>query len=478
MKSIWSRDVEIPEREVPMWSKYRDVVVIGAGMAGILTAYYLKNQGFKVAVLEADRIAGGQTCNTTAKITSQHGLIYSKLIKKVGMKKARLYARAHEEAIKEYDSIIREKNIDCHFEKLPAYLYSFENEEPLREEAAAAAALGIDASFVKDAGLPFETVGAVCFKNQAQFNPLEFIKEISKDIEIYENTKVTGVHGNIISTDNATFMADKIVFATHYPIVNLPGLYFIRQHQERSYVLALSGCRKLEGMYYGIDDNGISLRSYNNTLLLGGGSHRTGENTSGGSYDSLREASVKYFPGSKEICCWSAQDCMPHDDIQFIGKYFYGYKSWYVATGFKKWGMTSSMVAARLLADLMSGKENQYRKLFTPQRHNIRAAAGPLFKDIGHSVKGLTKGLCHRAKQPADELMNGHGGIVKVNGERCACYRDNEGRLHMISARCPHMGCELSWNPDELSWDCPCHGSRFDIDGKLLDVPAQKDNVS
>lgn len=440
MKSIWSRDIEIPERESAKWSKYRDVIVIGAGMAGILTAYFLQERGFKVAVLEADRIAGGQTCNTTAKITSQHGLIYSKMIKKLGVKKAGLYADANEEAILDYERLIVKNNIECHFEKVPAYLYSVENEELLREESAAAASLGIDAYFTKEVKLPFETVGAVCFENQAQFNPLEFIKALSGKLEIYDRTKVLRVKGSLLITENESFMADKIVFATNYPFINFPGLYFLRQHQERSYVLAVSGGNRLNGMYYSIDNGGLSLRGYNDVILLGGSTHRTGENTAGGAYDKLRAAAGKYFPNASEVCCWSAQDCVTHDGIPFIGKYFYGCKRWYVATGFKKWGMTSSMIAAKLLTDMISGNENRYRKLFSPQRHNVRAAAGELFNDIGHSVKGLTKGFLHRHKAP----------------------------------RCPHMGCELQWNPDELSWDCPCHGSRFDADGKLIDTPAQK----
>lgn len=418
---------------------HRDIIVIGAGMAGLLIAYYLKEKGKNVLVLEADEIASGQTERTTAKITSQHDLKYSEMIETMGTKKARLYAQANETAIREYERLIQSRGIECQFKKVPAYLYTMQDEKVLRDEAEAARSLGIDAFFTKETELPFEVMGAVCFRNQAQFSPLEFLKHISQELEIWERTKVIKIKGNQVITNDMVMTADKIVVATHYPLRNVPGFYFMRQHQERSYVLALSGCSKIEGMYIGIDKNGLSFRQAGEYLLFGGSSHRTGENKNGGSYDYLSEMAKLYYPDCKEEIRWSAQDCMPHDGIPFIGKYSIFTPNLYVATGFQKWGMTSSMVAALILRDELCGAHHPYSELFRPQRINLRAGIGNFLVDVVESVKGLTKGLFHK------------------NGPRC-----------------PHMGCELVWNPDEESWDCPCHGSRFEKDGKLVDNPSKR----
>lgn len=228
-------------------------------------------------------------------------------------------------------------------------------------------------------------------------------------------------------------------------------------------------------MYYGIDEDGLSVRQAGDYLLLGGSSHRTGDNDSGGAYEFLEKAAAQYFPDGKVEARWSAQDCMPHDGIPFIGRYSVFTPHLYVATGFQKWGMTSAMIAAMILRDELCGVKNPYAKLFRPQRFNLRASFGNLLVDVGMSIKGLTKGFLHRPGQTVDSLLPGHGGIVAIDGKKYACYRDEAGELHQISARCSHMGCELTWNPDEKSWDCPCHGSRFDVDGRLLDNPAKRD---
>lgn len=454
MESLWRKQAE--NWETKLTGKYSgkngnhwDVIVIGAGLAGLLTAYYLQQEGKTVLVLEAKTIASGQTEGTTAKITSQHGLKYSTLLKKVGREKAKLYAQANEQAIREYDRLIKEKNIQCEFERVPAYLYTIQDTQTLEEEAKAAASLGIDAHFTEETELPFEVKGAVCFCHQARFSPLEFVKAIVPGLEILEHTKVMAVHGHKVITEETVFLAEKTVVATHYPLINVPGFYFLRQHQERSYVLALAGCGRIEGMYYGIDPEGLSLRQAGEFLLLGGGGHRTGEaakknqqsrvpHECSGSYHVLEKAAKQYFPKSREVARWSAQDCMPHDGIPFIGKYSVFTPHLYVATGFQKWGMTTSMVAAMILRDELCGRKNRYSKVFSPQRIQVRAGMKNWLVDIGVSIKGLWNGLWHP------------------------------------SARCSHMGCELKWNPEEESWDCACHGSRFDAEGKLLDNPAKK----
>ena len=271
-----------------MENMHRDVIVVGAGMAGLLTAFYLKQQGRDVLVLEADRVASGQTERTTAKITSQHGLKYSWLIDKVGVKEARLYAQANESAVREYERLILENGIDCGFERVSSYLYTMQDAEVLEEEARAAAFLGIDAVFTRETELPFEVKGAVCFRKQAQFDPPELIRRIASELEILEHTKIIAVKGNRVFTETGEMTADNIVIATHYPVLNVPGFYFLRQHQERSYVLALSGCEPIHGMYYGVDKGGFSFRQAGEYLLLGGSPCRTGENRDGRSPPTFR----------------------------------------------------------------------------------------------------------------------------------------------------------------------------------------------
>lgn len=504
MESVWRKEIGKIEGKSKQVSGEanaspdifrHEVIVVGAGLAGLLAAYYLQKAGIEVLVLEAKTVASGQTERTTAKITSQHGLKYDRLIKTVGLKKAWMYAKANEDAIREYERLIREENIDCHFMRTSAYLYTTQSEElqtgekndkirnsirlksnveRLIREADAAKKLGIDAFFTRETELPFKVTGAVCFRNQAQFNPLMFISHIARELRILENTKVIKIKGDKVYTENKIFRAERIIVATHYPFQNMPGFYFMRQHQERSYVLALSGCKQIRGMYYGVDASGLSFRQAGDHLLLGGGGHRTGENEQGGAYELLAEAAHRYFPKCIEVARWSAQDCMPHDGIPLIGRYSVFTPNLYVATGFQKWGMSSAMVAAMLLRDELCGIDNPYIKVFSPQRLNYRAGITKLLHDAGMSMKGLWKGAFHCPKETAASLPNGHGGIVTINRMRYACYRDENGELHSISAKCPHMGCELTWNPDEKSWDCPCHGSRFDVDGNLLDNPAKR----
>lgn len=453
MESIWSEQIEIPKRKPLKENISVHTVVIGAGMAGILTAYLLKKKGIDVVVVEAERIAGGQTKNTTAKITSQHGLLYDELIRKAGRGRAEMYAAANEDAIRMYEEIIREEKISCRFQRVPSYLYAVtgEGREKLKKEEKAAGMLGIAARFLNAdeiTELPFPIEGALCFENQALFQPLEFIRQLAKKIEIFENTKVLSVKKHMVITDKGEIRAENIVFAAHYPFLIFPGFYFLRMHQERSYVLALEGQKELGGMYYGIDGEKLSFRSAGNSLLLGGGGHRTGKKDwdespcgcakqAGCSY--LRQIAEKYYSDAAEEAFWSAQDNMSHDKIPLIGKYSVFRPCWYVASGFNKWGMTSAMVSAMIICDEICERGGLYKNAFSPQRLLLRMGIGAFLIDAGESIMGLSRGLFSKKAR-----------------------------------RCTHMGCRLEWNPEEKSWDCPCHGSRFDEEGNLLNGPAKK----
>ena len=447
MESLWRKETgEIKtqrkkgERARDYAGTKYDVIVIGAGMAGILIAYYLQEAGKKVLVLEAKTIASGQTERTTAKITSQHGLKYSHLLNTIGLEKAKLYAKANEEAIREYERLIGEKGIECQFERTTAYLYATEDERPLKEEVRVATLLGVDAFYTEETELPFKVLGAVGFRNQAQFQPLQFLKALCKELTILEQVKVEKIKGHEIFTEDITFAAETIVVASHYPLKNVPGFYFLRQHQERSYCMALSGCEGMDGIYLGIDGEELSFRRAGEYLLLGGCGHRTGRQKRCYAKAKLEEYMKKYFPDAKQEVFWAAQDCMPHDGIPFIGRYSVFTPNLYVATGFQKWGMISSMVAAQLLRDEICGIRNDYSKVFTPQRLHFRAGKQEFLIDMKESIKGMSRGLFNRE-----------------------------------APRCTHLGCGLHWNREEESWDCSCHGSRFDKNGKILDNPAKKD---
>lgn len=446
MESLWRKQEQqgrkklLKNEDRMKRQNHWDVIVVGAGMTGVLTAYYLKKQGKSVLILEAGKIASGQTERTTAKITSQHGLKYHDMIRKIGKARAKLYAKANEEAITEYKKLIQELNISCHFEETMAYLYTCNDSKALGKEMEAAAELGIETVFSNEIELPFRVTGAVGFKNQAQFSPLEFMNGIIGEIDILEDTMVTEIKGNWVISKHGIMTADTIVIATHYPIKNIPGFYFLRQHQERSYVIALSGCTPIKNMYYGIDENGLSFRQAGNLLIVSGLSHRTGgkQESCVDKYKMLYDRMREIFPDCKVEAYWSAQDCMPHDGVPFIGRYSALTPNLYVASGFQKWGMTTAMIAARVLSDLICEKDNPYKKLFTPQRIYFRAGIKNFLIDIVESVWNLLLGIFSNKK-------------------------------------CSHMGCKLVWNPTEQSWDCPCHGSRFGSTGELLDNPAQKD---
>lgn len=475
MESIWSRTTQLPAFPQLQEDLQTDIAVIGGGMAGILIANDLAQKGREVVVLEAASIASGQTKNTTAKITVSHNLIYDKLITSWGIEKARQYAHANQEAMYRYENLILKNEIDCHYKKLASYLYSVKEKDALEKEVDAARRLGLDAVFTDETMLPFEIMGAIKYQQQAQFHPLEFIKGLISSLTIYEHTKVIKVEGQTIKTERAKVEARHIVFATHFPFINFPGYYFMRMHQSRSYVLALKHAVQLDGMYLGIDEeNSLSLRNYEDYLLFGGEGHRTGENTVGGKYEELKKTALSFWQGCSLETAWSAQDCMTADGVPYIGRYSSSRPNWYVTTGFGKWGMTLSMVSSMIISDMICGIENPYQEVFSPQRFPEWEAMKNMAMEGMASTKGLVKENFTIPAEKLEELPKEHGGLVEYDGKKAGVYKDAEGEVFVVSTRCPHLGCQLEWNPDEKSWDCPCHGSRFDYKGNLIDNPAQE----
>lgn len=429
MAFIWRDGIELPQFRALEGSIKTDVLIVGGGMAGILCAHFLQEKGMDYVLVEGRRICDGITQNTTAKITAQHGLIYHKLLKNAGLKKAKLYYEANQNAVKKFSDLC--ENMDCDFERKLSYVYSLENRRQLEEEAEALRQIGGCAELLETNELPFKTAGAVGLKSQAQFHPLKFISQIAKELNIYENSFVRELKGNTAMTDRGKIEFQKIIFATHFPIDNKHGMYYMKMYQHRSYVIALENVEPVSGMYVGEDRRGMSFRSYKNLLLVGGGSHRTGKK--GGNWQELREFVGKYYPNAVEKYHWAAQDCMTLDGVPYIGQYAKGTPDYYVATGFNKWGMTSSMVAAMILSDLVTGGESPYTEVFSPSRSMFKPQL----------------------------FVNGCEAIANL--------------LTITKKRCPHLGCALKWNQTEHSWDCPCHGSRFNEKGEMLDNPANGD---
>jgi len=474
MNSLWHMTTQAPLRPSLSGQKAAEVAVIGGGMAGILTAALLRQEGVDVVVLEAAAVGSGQTGGTTAKITSQHGAIYHRLERQLGQNSAKLYAQANEWALEQYRQVVSRRNISCQWEETCAYLYSTEEDALLHQEATAQGRAGLPAYFTTDTELPFPVKGAVRCDGQAMFHPLLFLYDLAKDLTVYGGATVLEVEGDTIRTTGGTLQAKEIVFTCHYPFINTPGYYFLRMHQERSYVLALTNTPKLTGMYYSMDQTGLSLRPAGEFLLLGGGSHRTGENRSGGRYDALSQSAAHLFPGSSEYTRWSAQDCITLDGIPFIGRFSSATPHWWVATGFGKWGMTSSMVAAAIIRDGILGvSPAPWAALFSPQRFTLSASAARLLEEGKHAVGGLSREIFMPPRTIAASLPVGHGGVVEVDGKKVGLYKTPDGTAYAVDIRCPHLGCQLEWNPDEKSWDCPCHGSRFDYKGQIICGPAQ-----
>lgn len=429
MKSLWNETVS--RHEFPMLQNdiKTDVLIIGGGIAGILTAYFLQENGVPYILVEKDRICSGTTGNTTAKVTFQHGLIYHKILRSSGLEKAEMYLRANRAAFEKYSELC--KDIDCEYEIKNNYVYSVYDRQKLDDEINALSKIGYDAVFAQDLPLPINTAGAVCFENQAQFHPLKFLYAIAKDLKIYEHTFVREMIGTMAVTDCGKIEADKVIVTTHFPFLNKHGSYFLKLFQHRSYVIALENAQNVDGMYVDECKTGFSFRNYGDLLLLGGGGHRTGK--SGGNWKELRDFAGENYPHAAEKYYWAAQDCMSLDSIPYIGKYSKHTPNFYTASGFNKWGMTGSMLSAILLSDMVCGRHSEFEEVFSPSRNMIRPQ---LFLNGFEATKNL---------------------------------------LTPSAKRCPHLGCALKWNCAEHTWDCACHGSRFGEDGKVLDNPANGD---
>jgi len=429
MDPVWTRTTS-DAQFAPLTADLKtDVLIIGGGISGLLCAHQLSCAGIDCVLVEKGELCGGITKNTTAKITFQHGLIYHKLLRRFGVEKARLYLEANRSALEQYRALCR--TIDCDFAPQDSCVYALDDSRKIEKELAALDTLGFKAEYASALPLPFPVAGAVRFRDQAQFHPLKFAFGLARGLRIFTHTKVLELSPGRAVTSCGVISAEKIIVATHFPILNKHGGYFLKMYQHRSYVLGLENAPVVDGMYVDEAKTGLSFRSYGDLLLLGGGGHRTGKK--GGAWHELEAFVAAHYPNAKIAYRWATQDCMTLDDVPYIGSYGKNTRGLYVATGFNKWGMTSAMTAASILTDLVQGKENPFAEVFSPSRSILRLQ---LAVNAGESTLNL---------------------------------------LTPTLPRCPHMGCALKYNRAEKTWDCPCHGSRFARDGRVLDNPATDD---
>jgi glycine/D-amino acid oxidase-like deaminating enzyme/nitrite reductase/ring-hydroxylating ferredoxin subunit len=465
-----------------------DVVVVGGGIVGITTALLLVERGADVVLLESGRLARGVTGHTTAKVTSQHGLIYARLRSRFGPAAARTYGQANETALDWIAARVERDGIECDFRRQPNYVYASEGEDrgPLEREAEAALEAGLPASLVDTAPLPYPDSGAVRFEDQAEFHPRKYLIALAtrlreRGCRIHEDSRAIAVDGrgpHAVRTTGGTVTAERVVVATHYPFLDR-SLAFARVHPERSYAIA---CRirgePPPGMHISADSPTRSIRSVATSggelLLLGGEGHKTGE---GGDtrarYRALEGFAREHWDVETVEYEWSTQDNVTIDHLPYVGRVTPRSDRLLMATGFAKWGMTGGTAAALLLADLILGRDNAWASLFDPFRLEPLAGGPKLVKENARVARHFVcDRISGRGGRCLEDLAPGEGAIVSHDGAKVAGHRRDDGTLVAVSTRCTHLGCQVRWNAAERSWDCPCHGSRFSPGGEILQGPA------
>lgn len=429
MKSIWQEKIRPQQYPKLQENKKTEVLVIGGGMAGILCALKLQEAGKDVILLEANRIGAGITAKTTAVLTAQHDFLYQDMIRSFNEETAKAYLHGNLDAITSFREL--SKKIPCDFEDMPSVQFTTGNTDKLRREAETVNRLGFPAAYKGDWSFPHDTAGAVEYPGMAQVHPLKFLYGAAKELTIYEDSRVLNLSGTTAQLENCSVDAKQVIVATHFPFINRHGAYFMKLYQSRSYVIAIENVPDPGASLAELDGHGMYFRRYGKLLLVGGADHRTGKKTEGFAY--LRKYIQSHFPKAEEKFAWANQDCMSLDGLPYVGMYSPNMPGVYVATGFNAWGMSNSMVAATVLTDQIMGRENPLTHILRPNRPVLKKQ---LFYNVGATIEDFAI---------------------------------------PTTKRCPHLGCALRWNPQEHSWDCPCHGSRFEENGKLLDTPAQKD---
>lgn len=495
-RSLWIDTATAPDRRLGSGTlpAETEVVVIGGGIAGLSAAYRLAETGIQVLVLEAAELVSGVSGNTTAKVTAQHDLIYADLLERKGADQARLYGLSQVAAVDWIEERARELAIECDFTRVDSYLYSCDSGqvEKLQQEVAAAAEAGLQSSYEQSVpGLTADIEGAVRFTDQAQFHPRRWLLGLAAEIERLGGVIVEGVRAmtltsraeQVVHTTHGDVKARDVVVATHYPVFDR-GMFFARLEPVRD--LAVSGPIDPAGvpkdMCLCVDDH-HSFRTYTDHetgethLVVIGEPYRTGQRIDvQAKHEQLAEWARATLGLSAVTHRWSAHDMTTPDRVPYVGRYHLSAEHLWVATGFGQWGMTGGTLAGLLLSNLITGSaDDELRDLYDPWRVSLQSA--PKVAKANLAV-ARHFGMDHAhallpSKRPAD-LAPDEAVVTRVGKQLVAAYRAPDSRLHTVSARCTHLGCVVNFNNAEKSWDCPCHASRFGLDGDVLQGPATK----
>lgn len=505
MSSYWIDSYKNQKIDNQIDNNYEsDVCIVGAGMCGLSTGYYLAQKGLKVIIVDKDNIGQKTSGNTTAKITFQHNLIYDYLINSFGIEFALGYLNSNMEAIPNIKNIIDTENIDCDFEYQDNYVYTTKQEEltKIHNEVKALNILSGSlisynqekgnsfAQFVTNCELPFKICGAIKVKNQAHFHPLKYMFGLTNAIQnygglVFTNSLVSDIQRNdeyyTTYVNQYSIKSKYVVIASHYPFINFLGFYFSKMYQSTSYVLGVDTKKHLfDGMYINPVEPTFSYRTAKygdrRILIITGGDHKTGyapDNSSTG-YEILEKEIFKHYPNSEILYKWNTRDCITLDKVPYIGNFSNFMPNMYVATGFNKWGMTNSNIAANIIKDKILGIENKYSFVYDSTRFSPIKNRGEIKNMASQVIKSF---ITNRIKIPEEDLStikNDNGGIIRVNGSAVGIYKDINGKIYAVDPTCTHLGCLLTWNNLDKTWDCPCHGSRFDYTGKNIYDPAFK----
>lgn len=491
-EAYWRESTSLPSFSPLQEDIQADICIVGAGITGITAAYQLAQDGYRVVLMDADQILNGTTGHTTAKITAQHGVIYDELLQHLGQEKAKLYYEANSDALHYIKDIVNRKRIECDFNAQDAFIYATtdEEEQKVYKELEAYQSLGINGSLTNEIPFAIPTKSVVVMKDQAQFHPLHYLKVLVEEIlekggKIYEQTVAIDVEESpelrVVTKSGPKVKCDYILSCSHFPFYDGKGFFFTRMYAERSYVVAAKTKESYPGgMYLSAGQPTRSLRSVTTTngenlVLIGGEGHKTGQGSDTlKHYEALKSFGVDVLGLNEFPYHWSAQDLYTLDKVPYIGNITSSNPNIFIATGFRKWGMTSGTAAALLLQDLVKAKQNKYTDLFAPSRF----VADPSLKKFlstnmgvaGHFIEGK---LDRPTKNPEDLGLD-EGGVVSINGRRAGAYKDKEGNVYCVDTTCTHLGCEVEWNHGDRSWDCPCHGSRFSVHGEVLEGPADQ----
>ena len=487
--SLWLGTTAAPRFESLRNGVHVDVAIVGAGITGITAALLLKQRGRKVAVLEKERIGGGETGNTTAHITEAVDARYHSIAKDFSKEAAKLVAEASHASIEQIATLVRQYSIDCGFRRVPGYLYTERRKDvaELKKEAVAAAEAGVKTRWVEDVPLPFETRGAVLFEDQAQFHPLAYLLALAKQVPgdgsfIFDETFVTEIREGepcVVETASGSITADVVVQATNAPITGFTKLH-TQNASYRSYAIAYrwTGSHP-EGLFWDTDDPYHYTRWQETAegvfLIVGGADHRVGnEDENEAAFPGLEKYAREHFGDRlEEAYRWSGQILEPVDGLPFIG----GNAKVVTSTGYAGQGMTFGTVGAMVLTDLITGTPNRWADLFDANRKHVRGALTDFVTENVDFPKHFIRDRILRRDVETHEtgdVARGDGRIVSIKGKKLAVFRGDDGHLQALSPVCTHMGCDVHWNCAERSWDCPCHGSRFTVTGDVLNGPARK----